>query len=321
MKHSKIVIVTDAWLPQVNGVVITFETLKTILEERGYEVEILHPGMFSSVRMPFYPEVPLVLFAGRSVGNKLEASNADYIHIATEGPLGWAARNWCVRNKVPFTTSYHTHFALYLEKWTGSFVVPAVLSILRRFHAPATHTLLGGQDLLDEMHEYGFKHLKLWPHGVDTTCFSRDMSGDIPELPKPVFVYFGRISREKNIEEFLNADLPGTKLLIGDGPYRKKLERKYGASAHFVGYQSGQDLIRWLSRADVLVFPSRTDTFAVFLLPRIMSLVLAAYSRQVWMEFWMKTLQKPQLQRYLFLLRLVAPQRVSIHGRPLQTRL
>jgi glycosyltransferase involved in cell wall biosynthesis len=266
MERKKIVLVTDAWRPQINGVVVCIEALIPILSERGYDVEVLHPGKYFSVPMPLYTEIRLAFFARKKIRAELDASRADHIHLMTEGPLGWYARNWCVKNGIPFTTSYHTQFALYAGAWLGPVFSPAVMKGMKRFHSPATRTMVAGEDLVEELSSYGFEHLALWPLGVDAKRFTHQDLDKVPHFKKPIFAYVGRVSPEKNIEEFLASELPGTKLVIGDGPDKKKLQRRYRGEAVFVGFKKGVELVQWLSLADVMVFPSRTDTFGLVIL-------------------------------------------------------
>ena len=259
---KKIVIVTDTWSPQINGVVRVLQSLIPILRARGYEVTLIEPGQFKTVPLPFYSEVRLALFPRRYLAQILKKVNPDAVCIVTEGPLGWAARAVCMQNKKPFVTWYHSHFQLYVDVRLHGFLGP-IHALLRRFHSTATATMVSTESLKREMASAGFKNLLIMPLGVDTEFFARHASSPVPQLPKPVFVYFSRLAVEKSPEEFLKLDLPGTKLVIGDGPLRGRLERDYGKGHMFVGYKRGQELVDWLSRADVFVFPSRTETFGL----------------------------------------------------------
>lgn len=256
----KIAIITDAWLPQVNGVVTAIDRVSRILESQEHEVVLIHPGQFKTVPMPLYPEIRLSLFPGREVARALAAAAPDAIHIATEGPLGWSARAYCIKKKIPFTTSYHTHFPQFVKARFGMFA-GLTYTYMRRFHAPAATTMVATESLKKDLESNGFAHLSIWPLGVDVELFRHLPHKD--EFPAPVFAYLGRVAVEKNIEEFLELDLPGTKLVIGDGPSRARLERQYGDSAKFVGYRKGEELAQMLASVDVLVFPSRTDTFGL----------------------------------------------------------
>lgn len=259
---KKILFVTDAWSPQVNGVVRVLEALIPILEARGYAVVVVNPGQFKTVPLPFYPEIRLALFPYHRVKKLIEETQPDAVCIVTEGPLGWAARAACQQLGMPFTSWYHSHFQLYVDVRLRGLLRP-VYALIRRFHAPAARTMVSTETLKRELEIVGFKNLVIMPLGVDTDFFTRNHAPALPALPKPVFVYFSRLAPEKNPEEFLKLALPGTKLVIGDGPLRAKLERKYGKNNKFVGYKHGQELVDWLSLADVFVFPSRTETFGL----------------------------------------------------------
>ena len=262
---TKLLIVTDAWHPQVNGVVVTLTKIKQILEADGLQVSLLHPGLFYSVPLPIYPEIRLSIFSGRALRRILKAEQPIHIHIATEGPLGLTARLFCTRHRIPFTTSFHTHFQLYAFVRFPRLLGPAH-AYLRWFHSGAHRTMVATRGLKRALEASDFRNLVLWPLGVDCERFVRNPSPKVPPLPKPVFTYFSRLAREKSPEEFLRLSLPGTKLVIGDGPERAKLEAKYGTSAVFVGSKRGQELVDWLSLSDVVVVPSRTETFGLVIL-------------------------------------------------------
>ncbi len=259
---KKILFVTDAWTPQVNGVVRVLLALIPLLEARGYEVAVIEPGQFKTVPLPFYPEIRLALFSRARIKKLLEEVNPDAVCLTTEGPLGWAARSVCREQGRPFTTWYHSHFQLYVDARLRGFLHP-VYALIRRFHTGAVQTMVSTESLKKELESAGFRNLTLMPLGVDTTLFARNPEPPLPRLPKPVFVYFSRLAPEKSPEEFLRLELPGTKLVIGDGPARKSLEKRYGKKNIFVGYKHGQELVDWLSLADVFVFPSRTETFGL----------------------------------------------------------
>lgn len=257
-----IIIVSDAWRPQINGVVRVLETIIPLVEQKGYTVHMITPNLFWSVPLPFYREIHLSLFAKRKVRVMLLAHKTSAVHIATEGPLGFAARSICIKHNIPFTTSYHTHFQLHLEARIGRIFTRQVSRLLVWFHRPAARTMVVSESLERVLRDIGLQHIVIWPLGVDTELFVRNLVPPVEQLPKPVFVYFGRLATEKNVEEFLRSTLPGTKLVIGDGPDRPRLEKKY-RDARFVGYKTGQDLVNWLSMCDVCVFPSRTETFGL----------------------------------------------------------
>lgn len=262
---QRIAIITDAWHPQVNGVVTVYDRTIPRLERHGYDVSVIHPGLFKAIALPGYPEIRLALFPKRKLDTMLTDLKPDAIHVAVEGPLGFAARSICKKRGIPFTTCYHSHFAMYLGARGLGFLSPLTYALLRKFHNSGTRTMVATESLRHELERHGFTNLVLWPLGVDVDLFKRNANPKVPKLPKPVFTYMGRIAVEKNLDEFLSADLPGTKLIIGDGPDKKHLEKKY-SSARFVGYKKGQGLIDWLSLSDVFVFPSRTDTFGLVII-------------------------------------------------------
>lgn len=259
---KKILFVTDAWAPQVNGVVRVLQALIPILRARGYEVSIIEPGQFTSVPLPLYPEIRLALFPRRRVANIIEEFQPDAVCIVTEWSLGWAARSVCRKRGIPFTTWYHSHFQLYVDLRLHGLLKP-IFAYIRRFHSVAIRTMVSTPSLKEELESAGFKNLVVMPLGVDTALFTRRAITELLDLKKPVFVYFSRLAPEKSPEEFLKLDLPGTKLVIGDGPSRAELEKKYGERNMFVGYKHGTELVEWLSHADVFVFPSRTETFGL----------------------------------------------------------
>jgi glycosyltransferase involved in cell wall biosynthesis len=259
----KIALVTDAWLPQTNGVVRTLTTTVEKLAQAGHEVTPITPVDFRTIPCPTYPEIRLSLFAGGKVRRRLDALDPDAVHIATEGPLGLAARRWCLRRGRAFTTSYHTQFPEYVR---ARFPIPLAVSyaFLRWFHGSAAHTLVATPSMGRALVERGFRGLVLWSRGVDTEMF-RPRDESCLDLPRPIWLYFGRVSVEKGIEDFLSLDLPGTRLVVGDGPATEGLRRKY-PGAVFTGYRFGEELARHVAAADVFVFPSRTDTFGLVLL-------------------------------------------------------
>jgi glycosyltransferase involved in cell wall biosynthesis len=259
----RIAIVTDAWTPQVNGVVRTLGRTVELLRASGHEVAVVAPDGFRTVPCPTYPEIRLALRPGRELARRLDALEPEALHIATEGPLGLAARRWGLRRGRHFTTAYHTQFPEYLR---ARLPVPLALgyAAVRRFHAPATRTLVPTPSMQRRLESRGFRNLALWGRGVDTDLFRPGDKGFL-DLPRPVWLYFGRVAVEKGIADFLCVDLPGTKLVVGDGPATADLRRRFPAAV-FAGFRHGRDLASHVAAADVCVFPSRTDTFGLVLL-------------------------------------------------------
>jgi len=259
----RILLVSDAWKPQVNGVVRTLEATRAALERLGHAVELLCPEGRRTLPCPTYPEIRLTLRPGRAVREVLSRGPFDAIHIATEGPLGLAVRNWCVRSATPFTTSYHTRFPEYLRLRAP---VPLALSYayLRWYHRPAGCTLVRSETQYQLLAERGFDKLSIWPGGVDTSLF-RPRARDHLDLPRPIAMYAGRVAKEKNLDAFLDLDVKGSKVIVGGGPDLERLRARH-PRAHFLGYRHGIALARCLSAADVFVFPSRTDTLGLVML-------------------------------------------------------
>jgi len=257
---NRILLVTDLWYTHPNGVATAVGNLKKELEKKGYTVGLLEPAQFFSVPFPLYPDMRLALFARGGVRRAIAEGKYDEVHIATEGPLGWYARSACKRLGIPFTTAFHGQSDLYAELWLGRPFARIVKRFLVWFHSGAALTLVTTPAMKEHLHSFGLKRIYVWPLGIDEIFFSR---GTCPTTPRrPVFMFFGRISSEKGVEEFLSADLSGTKLLIGDGPDKGKLSARF-PEARFVGYQKGSALVDWCSCADVLVMPSRTETFGL----------------------------------------------------------
>lgn len=279
----RILVVTDAWYPQVNGVVRTLGTLRDELTRAGHETVFVTPDQFRSLPCPTYPEIRLAIRPGRRLARTIEANQPCAIHIATEGPLGWAARRYCLKRRVPFTTAYHTKFPEYIR---ARFRVPLPLSyrVMRRFHGPSATIMVATQTIQDELESRGFKHIRRWSRGVDTNLFRprsedelRRLVPDLLAIKKPIFLYVGRVAVEKNIQAFLAADLPGSKVVVGDGPQLDDLRRKY-PDVLFTGAKQGEELAAHYSASSVFVFPSRTDTFGLVLLEALASgIPVAAY--------------------------------------------
>jgi glycosyltransferase involved in cell wall biosynthesis len=271
----RILIVSDAWFPQVNGVVRTLDTLRGGLLGLGHEVEMITPDRFRTLPCPSYPEIRLALTAPGTVGRLIQAAQPCAIHVATEGPLGIAARRHCVKKGVPFTTAYHTRFPEYVEtrwgiplSWTYAF--------MRWFHGPAATVMVATQSIEDALKARGIGNIRRWSRGVDLEMF-RPGPKDFLDLPRPIHLYVGRVAVEKGIEDFLGLDLSGTKLVVGDGPQLEELKRKY-PGVRFAGRRSDKELASYYAAADVFVFPSRTDTFGLVLLEALASgIPVAAY--------------------------------------------
>ncbi|HYE37389.1 glycosyltransferase family 1 protein [Methylocaldum sp.] len=259
----KLALITDAWRPQINGVVTTLQTVCEQLRAAGHTVETFTPDQFRNWACPSYPEIRLALGCGPKLRARLDEFQPDAIHIATEGPLGLAARSYCKRRGLPYTSSFHTRFAEYIHLRTG---LPLSLgyAFLRWFHGGSERLMTATPTLLEELKTRGFGNPVLWSRGVDTELF-RPRGKDFLPASRPVLLYTGRVAIEKNIEAFLKLDLPGTKYVVGDGPQREELERKY-PEVRFVGYKHGEELARYLAAADVFVFPSLTDTFGLVML-------------------------------------------------------
>ncbi|MBS0365086.1 MAG: glycosyltransferase family 1 protein [Proteobacteria bacterium] len=258
----RILLVTDAWTPQVNGVVVTLQNTVTCLRRLGHEVRVISPEGFRTVPLPSYPEIRLALLPGRAVARQIRDFAPQAVHIATEGPLGIAARNYCVRHGWRFTTAYHTCFPEYVQARTR---LPLALTyaLMRWMHGRAAATMVATPAIRALLESRGFRNIVPWSRGVDTAVFQpRPVER---QFPGPVFMYVGRIAVEKNLPGFLDLDLPGTKVLVGDGPQRAELQRRY-PQARFLGARHGVELADCYRQADVFVFPSRTDTFGLVLI-------------------------------------------------------
>ncbi len=263
---ASIAIVTDAWHPQTNGVVRTLSTTCDVLRRWGHEVTVISPETYPSIPAPTYPEIRLALTAPGAVGRQLAKIAPVAVHIATEGPLGFAARRYCLRRRVPFTTAYHTQFPDYLARRTG-LPASAFWPYIRWFHRPAQRIMVATETIRAQLREQGLTQLTHWSRGVDLSCFS-PAAPPPPEyagLQGPILLYVGRIAVEKNIEAFLACDYPGTKVVVGDGPARAALAAKF-PQARFLGKKSGVELAGCYAGADVFVFPSRTDTFGLVMI-------------------------------------------------------
>ncbi len=259
----KIVIVTDAWSPQVNGVVTILVDLRERLTAAGHEVAVIEPSGFQRVRCPGYPEIGLAWGAGREVARRLDSARPEAIHVATEGPLGLAARAYCRRRNLPFTTAFHTRFPEFLA---AAFRFPASwgYAALRRFHAASAGVMVPSSGTAEILGRHGFRNLRRWSHGIDLELF-QPAPGASLGLPRPVFLFVGRIAAEKNLEAFLRLDLPGSKVVCGGGPLLERYRREHPA-VHWYGPVARHRLPGIYAAADSFVYPSRTDTFGLVML-------------------------------------------------------
>ena len=273
----RIALVTDAWFPQINGVVRTLNRVREEAEGLGYSLGVVSPADFRTLPCPTYPEIRLALNPGRALARRLEELQPQAIHLPTEGPLGLAARRYCLKRDLPFTTSYHTRFPEYVSA-RGPVPLSWGYRFMRWFHGPSAGVMVATPSLKRELGERGFAQLRQWSRGVDLDLFRpRPEEPPILELPRPVFAYVGRVAVEKNIEAFLKLELPGSKLVVGGGPQLEALKSAYPA-VRFVGPKIGEELARHYALGDVFVFPSRTDTFGLVLLEAMASgLPVAAY--------------------------------------------
>ena len=264
----RILVVTDAWRPQVNGVVRSLEQLEAEARRMGDDIVFLTPDQFRTLPMPGYREIRLSIARPRVMARLIDAANADAIHIATEGPLGLLARRYCKSRKIPFTTCYHTRYPQYLR---ARLPVPerVTYSLLRRFHNGGDGVMVATEALASELRAVGFDNLMIWSRGVDTELY-RPRNEKVLDVEGPIFLCVARLAVEKNLDAFLKLDLPGTKVMVGDGPDRERLEAAY-PNAHFLGAKFGEELAQIYAAADVFVFPSRTETFGLVLLEALAS--------------------------------------------------
>jgi glycosyltransferase involved in cell wall biosynthesis len=262
----RIAICTDAWHPQINGVVRSISTTVTHLLNRGHEVELITPSQFRTMPLPGYSEIRLALAPRFGTRRTLSEFAPDIVHIATEGPIGWSARGWCLAHDVPFTTAFHTRFPDYAAVRTG-LSAERFWPLMRRFHAPSRAVLVSTPTLGAELASRGLPQWKLWSRGIDHDLF-RPGHAPLPELgayPGPVLLYVGRVAVEKNLPLFLDAAVPGHKVVVGDGPALEAMRKRY-PEVTFLGALSGEALARAYCSADVFVFPSRTDTFGLVMI-------------------------------------------------------
>jgi glycosyltransferase involved in cell wall biosynthesis len=261
----RIALASDAWTPQTNGVVTTLRATLETLTALGHEVRVISPQGLRSIACPSYPEIRLAVLPGQHVAREVKAFAPHAIHIATEGPLGLSVRRYCRSRGLPFTTSYHTRYPEYLRaRWPLPLTV--TYAWLRRFHGAATRTFVSSASLEKQLTARGFTHLHRWRRGVDLKRFRPlPPHPQLAGLARPIMVCAGRLAVEKNLHAFLGLDVPGTKVMIGDGPERAALEERY-PQTRFTGYRFGDELASLLAGADVLVFPSRTDTFGLVMI-------------------------------------------------------
>ena len=270
----KILVISDAWHPQVNGVVRTYEHLQTEVEKNGHQFKVIGPGDFRyRIPTPGYKEIELVLFPYKKLKEKIKSYNADAIHIATEGPLGWATRKYCLKNNLSFTTSYHSQFPTYLAMRLEKFIPKSFdffhkigVAIIKKFHNASNGVFVTTKSMTKELQNWGIS-APIFPltRGVDDTIFTLGEATEFKDLPKPIALYVGRIAVEKNLEEFLQMPWDGSKIIVGHGPEEENFKEKY-KDCHFFGKKVGLELANCYRSADVFVFPSYTDTFGMVMI-------------------------------------------------------
>ena len=255
----RIALITDAWSPQMNGVVRTLQAITRLLARWGHELLVISPDQYRSIPCPSYPEIRLALVTGRSVGRRIANFAPDAVHIATEGPLGLQAKFYCLEKGLAYTTSYHTRFPQYVS---ARVPVPTEWSYayLRWFHSGAAATLVPTPSIVAELAEHHFENLRIWSRGVDTARFFPGPKSHFHDLPGPHLLYVGRVAVEKNVEAFLRLGTEGTKIVVGDGPQLAELRQAF-PDAVFLGKKHGDELAALYRSADAFVFPSKTDTF------------------------------------------------------------
>ncbi|WP_417622031.1 glycosyltransferase family 4 protein [Parasphingorhabdus sp.] len=262
----RIALVTDAWFPQVNGVVRTLDSVVRLLRQWGHEILVISPDQYRSVPAPSYPEIRLAVTRARTIGKQIEEFGAEAVHLSTEGPLCIQARRWCLRKNMPFTTAYHTQFPEYLAKRTK--LSPRIFwPYIRWFHRKSEAIMVSTESVRSQLREKRLPHVHHWSRGVDLDNFCADAPSPpiYREIEHPIQLYVGRVAVEKNIEAFLQTDQPGSKVVVGDGPALEDLQARY-PDAHFVGRKSGRELAGYYAGADVFVFPSKTDTFGLVII-------------------------------------------------------
>lgn len=274
----RVLVATDAWRPQINGVVRSLERMIAAAPDFGVTAQALTPEGFHQIGLPSYPDIRLALATRRALAARVAEFGPDHIHIATEGPIGWLTRAVCLAQKRPFTTSYHTRFPQYIAaRWP----IPESWSyrLLRRFHDPAAAVMVSTTTVEDELRQHGFQNLVRWGRGVDLGLF-HPRPQSVLDLPRPIFLSVGRVAVEKNLDAFLSLRLPGSKVVVGDGPARSDLQRAY-PDVHFLGVKEGEELAAIYASSDAFIFPSLTDTFGIVLLEAAASgLPVAAFPVQ-----------------------------------------
>ena len=273
----KIALITDAWLPQVNGVVTTLVELVRELEQGGHSVQVIHPGLFTTRPCPGYAGIDLAVRPKRGLRAKLDAFQPEAIHIATEGPLGWAARRYCLKRRLAFTTAFHTKFPEILNAYLK---IPLSwgYALFRHFHKPSAGVMVPTNGVLRMLEQRGFRNLRSWTHGVDTQLFAfapqprlyPPFAPPTGTLARPLWLFVGRVSHEKNIEAFLRLDLPGSKVVCGVGPREEALQQGY-PQVHWIGVLARGELAKAYAAADVFVFPSKSETFGLVMLEAMAS--------------------------------------------------
>ena len=260
----KILIATDAWKPQINGVVRCLESTIAELEKKGHEVLVVSPLNFRSFAYPLYKEVRFSILPKRKMKKILRDFSPDRVHISTEGPIGLAARSLCKKQGLEFTSAYHTHFPQYLKQHLG---IPEFVTwkYMKWFHSSSLKVLASSETTAQMLKAHGISKSVAWTRGIDRTVFFPRENSEFENMERPILLHVGRVSQEKNIDAFLKLNVPGTKVVVGDGPQRKQLEEKF-PNAVFLGWRFGESLARAYSGADVLVFPSRSDTFGMVMI-------------------------------------------------------
>jgi glycosyltransferase involved in cell wall biosynthesis len=262
----RIAIATDAWYPQVNGVVRTLGATVAELDRRGYEVELITPQRFHTAPMPGYSSIRIAMAPRFGVRKMLDAFEPEIVHISTEGPIGWSTRAWCISSGIPFTTAFHTRFPDYAAARTG-ISAERFWPIMRRFHAESRAVMVATESLAAELAQRGIPQTLNWSRGIDRWTFrpNGEKLAAMADLPRPILLNVGRVAIEKNLEAFLDAKAPGTKVVVGDGPALEEMKRRY-PDAVFLGALAGEELASAYRSADCFVFPSRTDTFGLVLI-------------------------------------------------------